>query len=144
MTTVIERYAKTRGIRLIRAGEGEFLMLQDSARGHFPVYMHARGSSRDGISLRAHWSAGLGRAELSLLHECVKRFNDHNPWLTASVREGPGSFALRIVGHIRFRATDEADFGVFARFLDMSLSTAARLFERVYSDMTVRYLQTTG
>ena len=142
--SVVERYAKTRGERLFRADGGEFLMLHESARGHFPVYMHAHGSSPDVVSLRAHWSAGLARAELSRLREYVSRFNDRNPWLTASVGNSHDSYAIRIVGHIRFCAKDQADFGAFARFVDMSLSSAAKLFERVYSEITVRCLQATG
>ena len=143
MTTVIQRYARTRGERLFRTGEGEFLMLHESARGHFPVYLHARGSSPDVVSLRANWSAGLARTELSRLHAYVHRFNECNPWLTARVRHCHDSFALEIVGHIGFCSTDD-DFGTFARFVDMSLSAAAKLFERVYSEITVRCLQTAG
>ena len=140
---MVKRYARTRGERLFRTGEGEFLMLHEAARGHFPVYMHARGSSPDVVSFRAHWSAGLARTELSRLHAHVDRFNGCTPWLTASVRHSHDSFALEIVGHIRFCSTDD-DFATFARFVDMSLSAATKLFETVYSEITVRCLQTAG
>jgi hypothetical protein len=44
---MIERYAKTRRERLFRASGEESVILQDSARGHFPVYLGARRSSTD-------------------------------------------------------------------------------------------------
>src|SRR5262249_54986874 len=48
---MIKRYARTRGERLFRAYEGQYLILQDSARGHFPVYMRPHGSSPDVVEL---------------------------------------------------------------------------------------------
>jgi hypothetical protein len=58
---MIERYAKMRRERLFHStGEAangeEYVILQDSARGHFPVYLSARGSSPDVVQLRAHFS----------------------------------------------------------------------------------------
>jgi hypothetical protein len=57
---MIERYAKTRGERLFRADEGGYLILQDSARGHFPVHMRAHGSV---VELRPRWSPRVAHAD---------------------------------------------------------------------------------
>lgn len=132
---MIERYAKTRRERLFRADGGECLILQDSARGHFPVYMGTRGSSPDVVTLRAHWSARCAHTERIRLDECVNRFNDRNKLLTASIRESHGSSALEVVGNSRFWVRDEDDFRPFVRFVDMSLTSAAKLFEGVYAEM---------
>ena len=131
---MIERYAKTRGERLFRANGGDFLLLQDSARGHFPVYMHARSSSPDVVTLRAHWSARCAHTERMRLHESVNRFNARNASVTASVRDSHDSSALQVVVNSRFWVRDERDFGPFVRFADMSLASAARLFEQIYAD----------
>ncbi|HUL98424.1 MAG TPA: YbjN domain-containing protein [Mycobacterium sp.] len=131
---MIERYARTRGERLFRADGGEYLILQDSARGHFPVYMRATGSSPDVVKLRARWSAGLARADRSRLLEWVNHFNDRDAWLMASVRDAHDPAALRVVVNSRFYVADEADFGAFARFVDLSLASAAEVFEGVYAE----------
>lgn len=129
---MIERYAKKRSERLFRANDGEYVQLQDSARGHFPVYMHACGSSPDVVTLRAHWSARCAHTKRIHLRECVNRFNDRNPWLTVSVREAHDSSALTVVVNSSILLADEVDFGVFVRFVDLSLASAAKLFEQVY------------
>lgn len=60
---MIERYARTRGERLFHADEGGYLILQDSARGHFPVHMHAHDSSPDVVVLRPRWSTRFAHPE---------------------------------------------------------------------------------
>ncbi len=131
---MIERYAQTRGERLFRASGGERLMLQDSARGHFPVYLSARGSSPDVVTLRAHWSR-CERTERVRLQECVTRFNGRNKLLTASICESHATSALEVVGRSRFWVRDESDFAPFARFADRSLASAVKLFEGLYAEM---------
>ena len=141
---MIERYAKMRRERLFRAnvqeanvqganGE-EYVILQDSARGHFPVHLSARGSSPDVVQLRAHFSARRAHTMRFRLHDCVNRFNDRNKLLTATVRESHDSSALGVVGNSRFWVRDEDDFGPFVRFVDMSLALAVKLVERVYEE----------
>ena len=134
---LIERYAKTRRERLFHSNGNEFVILQDSARGHFPVYMRARDSSPDVVSLRARWSAGFAHAERIRVHELVNRFNDRNKWLTASIRETHDRSALRVVGNFRFWVRDEVDFAAFVRFVDLSLAAATKLFEAVYAEATL-------
>jgi hypothetical protein len=133
--SLIERYAKTRSERLFR-GDGESLILHDSALGHFPVYMSARGSSPDLVTLRARWSARCAHTERIRLHECVNRFNVRNALLTASVHDSHDFSALAVVGNSRFWVRDEDDFRPFARFVDMSLASATKLFEDVYAEIT--------
>lgn len=131
---MIKRYAQTRSERLFRASGGESLMLQDSARGHFPVYLSSRGSSPDVVTLRAHWSR-CARTERIRLHERVNRFNDRNKLLTASICESHGTSALEVVGKSRFWVRDEDDFAPLSRFIDMSLASAVRLFEGLYAEV---------
>jgi hypothetical protein len=137
---LIERYAKLRRERLFHANLGEangeeYVILQDSARGHFPVYLSARGSSPDVVQLRAHFLARRAHTKRFRLHDCVNRFNDRNKLLTATVRESDDSSALGVVGNSRFWVRDEDDFGPFVRFVDMSLASAVKLVERVYEEM---------
>ena len=137
---MIERYAKVRRERLFHSnGEAangeEYVILQDSARGHFPVYLSARGSSPDVVQLRAHFSARRAHTKRFRLHDCVNRFNDRNKLLTATVRESHDSSALGVVGDSRFWVRDEGDFGPFVRFVDMSLALAVQLVENVYEEM---------
>ena len=137
---MIERYAKMRRERLFHSnGEAangeEYVILQDSARGHFPVYLSARGSSPDVVQLRAHFSARRAHTKRFRLHDCVNRFNDRDKLLTATVRESHDSSALGVVGDSRFWVRDEGDFGPFVRFVDMSLASAVKLVERVYEEM---------
>lgn len=144
---MIERYAKTRQERLFHATGAESVILQDSARGHFPVYLSARGSSSDErlreeqstdrVELRAHWSARCTHTDQFRLQEFVNRFNARNKLLTASVRQSHDSSALTVVGNSRFWVRDEDDFRPFARFVDMSLASAVKLFESVYEEMNV-------
>lgn len=134
---MIERYAKTRQERLFHATGAESVILQDSARGHFPVYLSARGSSPDRVELRAHWSARCTHTDQFRLQEFVNRFNARNKLLTASVRQSHDSSALTVVGSSRFWVRDEDDFRPFARFVDMSLASAVKLFESVYEEMNV-------
>jgi hypothetical protein len=133
--SLIERYAKTRRERLFRGGDGESLLMHDSAHGHFPVYMSARGSSPDLVTLRARWSARCAHTERIRLQECVTRFNVRNALLTARVQESHDFSALAVVGKSRFWVRDEDDFRPFARFVDISLASAAKLFEDVYTEM---------
>lgn len=121
---MIERYARARDERLFRADD-EYVMLHDTAGGHFPVYLRPG----DGIAVHARWSAGLARADLNRLHSLVKHTNNHHPWLTATVSDDP--LELRIAGRIRCCTTDDMEFGLFTRFVDMFRSSAAELFERV-------------
>lgn len=148
---MIQRYATMRGGRLFHAnGEEangkEAVILQDSARGHFPVYLSARGSSptherlreeqrADVIQLRAHWLARCVHSKRFRLHDCVNRFNDRNALLTATVGESHDSSALRVVGNGRFRVAGDDDFGPFVRFVDVSLASIVELFESVYEEM---------
>jgi hypothetical protein len=142
---MIQRYAKMRRERLFHANGAEangeeangeeYVILQDSARGHFPVYLSARGSSPDVVQLRAHFSARCAHTKRFRLHDCVDRFNDRNKLLTATVRESHDSSALGVVGKSRFWVRDEGDFGPFVRFVDMSLASAVKLVERVYEEM---------
>jgi len=137
---MIERYAKVRRERLFHSnGEAangeEYVILQDSARGHFPVYLSARGSSPDVVQLRAHFSARRAHTKRFRLHDCVNRFNDRDKLLTATVRESHDSSALGVVGDSRFWVRDEGDFGPFVRFVDMSLALAVQLVEGVYEEM---------
>ena len=137
---MIERYAKMRRERLFHSnGEAangeEYVILQDSARGHFPVYLSARGSSPDVVQLRAHFSARRVHTKRFRLHDCVNRFNDRDKLLTATVRESHDSSALGVVGDSRFWVRDEGDFGPFVRFVDMSLALAVQLVENVYEEM---------
>jgi hypothetical protein len=137
---MIERYAKMRRERLFHSnGEAangeEYVILQDSARGHFPVYLSARGSSPDVVQLRAHFSARRAHTKRFRLHDCVNRFNDRDKLLTATVRESHDSSALGVVGESRFWVRDEGDFGPFVRFVDMSLALAVQLVESVYEEM---------
>jgi hypothetical protein len=137
---MIERYAKVRRERLFHSnGEAangeEYVILQDSARGHFPVYLSARGSSPDVVQLRAHFSARRAHTKRFRLHDCVNRFNDRDKLLTATVRESHDSSALGVVGDSRFWVRDEGDFGPFVRFVDMSLALAVQLVESVYEEM---------
>ena len=137
---MIERYAKMRRERLFHSnGEAangeEYVILQDSARGHFPVYLSARGSSPDVVQLRAHFSARRAHTKRFRLHDCVNRFNDRDKLLTATVRESHDSSALGVVGDSRFWVRDEGDFGPFVRFVDMSLALAVQLVENVYEEM---------
>jgi hypothetical protein len=137
---MIERYAKMRRERLFHSnGEAangeEYVILQDSARGHFPVYLSARGSSPDVVQLRAHFSARRAHTKRFRLHDCVNRFNDRDKLLTATVRESHDSSALGVVGDSRFWVRDEGDFGPFVRFVDMSLALAVQLVEIVYEEM---------
>lgn|GEM_PF-2329020 len=135
--SLIERYARTRGQRLFRGDEGESVLLHDSARGHFPVYMSARGSSPDLVTLRARWSARCAHTERIRLQECVNRFTARNALLTANIHESHDFSALAVVGNSRFWVRDEDDFRPFTRFVDMSLALAAKLFEDVYAEMTL-------
>jgi hypothetical protein len=135
--SLIERYAKTRSQRLFRGDEGESVLLHDSAHGHFPVHMSARGSSPDLVTLRARWSARCAHAERIRLQECVNRFNVRSALLTAHVHESHDFSALAVVGNSRFWVRDEGDFRPFARFVDMSLASAVKLFEDVYAEMTL-------
>jgi hypothetical protein len=148
---MIERYAKMRRERLFHsngeaANGAEYVILQDSARGHFPVYLSARGSSptderlreeqrADVVELRAHFSARRAHTKRFRLHDCVNRFNDRDKLLTATVRESHDSSALGVVGDSRFWVRDEGDFGPFVRFVDMSLALAVQLVERVYEEL---------
>ena len=137
---MIQRYATMRGGRLFQPNSEESngkeaVILQDSARGHFPVYLSARGSSPDVIHLRAHWSARCAHSKRFRLHGCVNRFNDRNALLTATVRESHDSSALRVVGNGRFWVAGDDDFGPFVRFIDVSLASIVELFESVYEDM---------
>ena len=137
---MIERYAKMRRERLFHSnGEAangeEYVILQDSARGHFPVYLSARGSSPDVVQLRAHFSARRAHTKRFRLHDCVNRLNDRDKLLTATVRESHDSSALGVVGDSRFWVRDEGDFGPFVRFVDMSLALAVQLVESVYEEM---------
>jgi hypothetical protein len=137
---MIERNAKKRRERLFHStGEAangeEYVILQDSARGHFPVYLSARGSSPDVVQLRAHFSARRAHTKRFRLHDCVNRFNDRDKLLTATVRESHDSSALGVVGDSRFWVRDEGDFGPFVRFVDMSLALAVQLVESVYEEM---------
>jgi hypothetical protein len=137
---MIERYAKMRRERLFHsnaeaANGEEYVILQDSARGHFPVYLSARGSSPDVVQLRAHFSARRAHTKRFRLHDCVNRFNDRDKLLTATVRESHDSSALGVVGDSRFWVRDEGDFGPFVRFVDMSLALAVQLVENVYEEM---------
>lgn len=137
---MIQRYAKMRRERLFHSnGEAangeEYVILQDSARGHFPVYLSARGSSPDVVQLRAHFSARRAHTKRFRLHDCVNRFNDRDKLLTATVRESHDSSALGVVGDSRFWVRDEGDFGPFVRFVDMSLALAVQLVESVYEEM---------
>ena len=137
---MIQRYAKMRRERLFHSnGEAangeEYVILQDSARGHFPVYLSARGSSPDVVQLRAHFSARRAHTKRFRLHDCVNRFNDRDTLLTATVRESHDSSALGVVGDSRFWVRDEGDFGPFVRFVDMSLALAVQLVESVYEEM---------
>lgn len=137
---MIERYAKVRRERLFHsngeaANGAEYVILQDSARGHFPVYLSARGSSPDVVQLRAHFSARRAHTKRFRLHDCVNRFNDRDKLLTATVRESHDSSALGVVGDSRFWVRDEGDFGPFVRFVDMSLALAVQLVESVYEEM---------
>ena len=137
---MIERYAKMRRERLFHsngeaANGAEYVILQDSARGHFPVYLSARGSSPDVVQLRAHFSARRAHTKRFRLHDCVNRFNDRDKLLTATVRESHDSSALGVVGDSRFWVRDEGDFGPFVRFVDMSLALAVQLVESVYEEM---------
>jgi hypothetical protein len=148
---MIERYAKMRRERLFRPNGDESVLLQDSARGHFPVYLSARGSSPDVVQLRAHTSAGCAHTERFRLHEFVNRFNDRNKLLTASVREWHESSPLGVVASARFWVRDDDDFRPFVRFVDMSLAAAVKLVESVYEEMQApsaaelgRSLQMTG
>lgn len=137
---MIERFAKMRRERLFHsnreaANGAEYVILQDSARGHFPVYLSARGSSPDVVQLRAHFSARRAHTKRFRLHDCVNRFNDRDKLLTATVRESHDSSALGVVGDSRFWVRDEGDFGPFVRFVDMSLALAVQLVESVYEEM---------
>jgi hypothetical protein len=137
---MIERYAKMRRERLFHsngeaANGAEYVILQDSARGHFPVYLSARGSSPDVVQLRAHFSARRAHTKRFRLHDCVNRFNDRDNLLTATVRESHDASALEVVGDSRFWVRDEGDFGPFVRFVDMSLALAVQLVESVYEEM---------
>ncbi len=137
---MIARFAKMRRERLFHsnreaANGAEFVILQDSARGHFPVYLSARGSSPDVVQLRAHFSARRAHTKRFRLHDCVNRFNDRDKLLTATVRESHDSSALGVVGDSRFWVRDEGDFGPFVRFVDMSLALAVQLVESVYEEM---------
>ena len=111
-------------------------MLQDSAHGHFPVYMSGRGSSPDAVTLRARCVVRCAQAERIRLHECVNRFNARNALLTASVHE---SHALEVVGSGRFWVRDERDFTPFVRFVDTSLALATRLVESVYAETHLHF-----
>ena len=132
---LIERYAKTRRERLFRPNGADNVLLQDSARGHFPVYLSPHGSSPDLVGLRAVWSARCLHTKRHRLHDCVNHFNDRNKLLTASVHETHDSRALEVVGKSQFWVRDEEDFRPFVRFVDMSLASAVNLFERVYDEM---------
>ena len=137
---MIERFAKMRRERLFHsngeaANGAEYVILQDSARGHFPVYLSARGSSPDVVQLRAHFLARHAHTKRFRLHDCVNRFNDRDKLLTATVRESHDSSALGVVGDSRFWVRDEGDFGPFVRFVDMSLALAVQLVEIVYEEM---------
>jgi hypothetical protein len=135
--SLIERYARTRSQRLFQSDERESVLLHDSARGHFPVYMSARGSSPDLVTLRARWSARCAHTERIRLQECVNRFTARNALLTANIHESPDFSAAAVVGNSRFWVRDEDDFRPFTRFVDMSLALAAKLFEDVYAEMTL-------
>jgi hypothetical protein len=137
---MIERFAKMRRERLFHsngeaANGAEYVILQDSARGHFPVYLSARGSSPDVVQLRAHFWARRARTKRFRLHDCVNRFNVRDKLLTATVRESHDSSALGVVGDSRFWVRDEGDFGPFVRFVDMSLALAVQLVESVYEEL---------
>jgi hypothetical protein len=132
---MIERYAKMRRERLFHPNRDESVLLQDSARGHFPVYLSARGASPDVVQLRAHTSAGCAHTKRFRLHEFVNRFNDRNKLLTASVRESHESSPLGVVASGRFWVRDDGDFRPFVRFVDMSLASAVELVESVYEEV---------
>lgn len=131
---MIERYAKMRGDRLFRACGGESLMLHDSARGHFPVYLSARGSSPDVVTIRAHWSR-CARTERVRLNEYVNRFNARNALLTATICESHGTSGLEVIAKSRFWVRDEDDFRPFVRFADRALASAGQLFEAIYAEL---------
>ena len=132
---MIERYAKKRSHRLFRAEDGEYLILTESTVGPFRAYMHPRGSSPDVVKCCASPFVSFPHLERDRLLELVNRFNNRNQWLTASVRDTHDMSRLRVVGNSRLSLSDEADFGVFVRFVDLSLETAAKLFETVDREM---------
>lgn len=83
---------------------------------------------------------GLGQfptAERGRLLEWVNRWNDHNPWLTASVRRTADGSQLRIVGNSTLFVVLDSEFPVLRRSVDLSLGAALKLFEAVNDGMVL-------
>lgn len=131
---MIDRYLAMRGHRIYRADDGERLIEMTSTAGTFRVYLDVSRAASNVLTIRARSSAQYSAAERTRLLETVNRWNDRHHWLPASVRDGRSS-RLRVVGNGRFSITDETDFGAFARYADLAIAFAAKLFERVDAEM---------
>lgn len=131
---LIEKYLRMRGFRRYRADDGECMIAVASDAGAFRFYLRP-STSAEVVKVRARSDRRLPGEQRARLLEVANRFNDHNQWLTASVREGTDAGYLRVVGNSRFWVTDGTDLDTFARFVDMSLASAAALFEAVDAEL---------
>lgn len=133
--TLIEGYLKARGYRRFRAADGECVITVASEAGSFPLYLRPSASSAPAIKVRARSGRAFPHAERVRLLEAVNRFNDHNGWLTASVRDTADGARLRVVGNSRFAVDEDTDMQTFSRFVDRSMVSAVILFEAIQEEM---------
>lgn len=136
-SVMIERYLRERRYRFFRSDDGEYLVFISSQAGQFPVYMLSRSSDPNVVTLRARTQAQFPHAERGRLLEWVNRWNDKNPWLTASVRPTTDGSRLRVVGHSPFFVVVDSEFPVLRRFADLAFAAALKLFEAVRTELVV-------
>ena len=134
---MIERYLHERRYRFFRAEDGECLVFISSKAGPFQVYLGAGSSAPNVVKLRARPGLQFPTAERSRLLEWANRWNDRNPWLTASVRRTADGSHLRIVGNSTLFVVLDSEFPVLRRSIDLSLGAALRLFEAVNDEMVL-------
>jgi len=132
---LIEKYLRERRNRFYRADDGEFVILVGSTTAPFQMFMRARGTAPTVVKIRARWSMRFPRAERNRLLELVNKWNDHNQWLTASIRDTHDGTDLRVVGNSRIAVDENVDFSTFRWFVDLSVASAAKLFEEVAAEM---------
>lgn len=132
---LIEKYLREQGYRFFRAEDGECLVFISSKAGPFQVHMRTRSGAPNVVKFGARAGMRFPLAERGRLLELVNRWNDQDPWLTASVRPTADGSQLRVVGNSTFFVVLDAEFPVLRRFADLSLASALKLFELLNSEM---------
>ena len=134
---MIERYLREQGYRFFRAEDGECLVFMSSKTGPFQLYLRTRSGAPNVVKFGVRTGLQFPSGERGRLLELVNRWNDQNPWLTASVRPTADGSQLRVVGNSTFFVVLDSEFAVLRRFADLSLGAALKLFEAVNAEMTL-------